>query len=321
MLEVVFNESAGGSLKVAQSYGKGQRPAGHIGVIITYKDGRQPTREEIEAAQKQAEEKARQDWEEGIPIGGTPQDVYCFSLAFSMGDISEQLPGQKRQEALERLYSIYPGNDLHQMVQEQIRSTRENLQSLCRRAAAGEAIRIWYSDQPEEQCGLCWLMDCLENAQALKGPVYAVKLPEYECRDDGVVQQKNNFGEVSPGEWGKYLPLEKQLPRVQCLCYAFRWRELKKENAPLRAVLNGKLVSVPETIYDSFICREIEAAQEEFFEAEIIGSVLGKYALGIGDSWVALRIEQMISEGKLEAVTTPAEGRPIYHRILRKCRK
>lgn len=36
----------------------------------------------------------------------------------------------------------------------------------------------------------------------------------------------------------------------------------------------------------------------------IIGRVLGKYQLGIGDSWIALRIEEMIRSGKLEAVTS-----------------
>ncbi len=53
-------------------------------------------------------------------------------------------------------------------------------------------------------------------------------------------------------------------------------------------------------------------------EAQVVGRVLGKYRLGIGDAWVALRIEQFVQDGLLEPVTQPAQGEPAYHRILRK---
>jgi hypothetical protein len=76
---------------------------------------------------------------------------------------------------------------------------------------------------------------------------------------------------------------------------------------------------MPETLYDDLIVREIAAEDEEFHEAMVIGRVLGKYQLGIGDSWVALRIEEMIRAGKLQVVKELAEDSPIYHRILKKC--
>lgn len=74
-----------------------------------------------------------------------------------------------------------------------------------------------------------------------------------------------------------------------------------------------------EKFYDDFIIREIAAESEEFNEAMIVGRVLGKYQLGTGDSWVALRIEEMIHDGKLEAMTVGARDMPIYHRLLKKC--
>ncbi|MPN55071.1 hypothetical protein SDC9_202750 [bioreactor metagenome] len=83
-------------------------------------------------------------------------------------------------------------------------------------------------------------------------------------------------------------------------------------------MLNGRLVSASEKLYDDFILREIEAEGEEFREAMIIGRVLGKYQLGISDSFVASRIEEMIRAGKLEAVTAVAEDMPTYHRVLKK---
>lgn len=49
MIEIVFNESAAGSLKIAQSYGKGKYRGGATSVFIIKKDGSEPTEEEKEA--------------------------------------------------------------------------------------------------------------------------------------------------------------------------------------------------------------------------------------------------------------------------------
>ena len=58
---------------------------------------------------------------------------------------------------------------------------------------------------------------------------------------------------------------------------------------------------MPETLYDGFIRREIAAEAGAFHEAKLIGRVLGKYKLGVGDAWIALRIEEMIHSRELEA--------------------
>lgn len=42
MIEVVFSDSACGSLKIAQSCGKGPCPNGVVGVIISHPDGSRP---------------------------------------------------------------------------------------------------------------------------------------------------------------------------------------------------------------------------------------------------------------------------------------
>ena len=83
-------------------------------------------------------------------------------------------------------------------------------------------------------------------------------------------------------------------------------------------MLNGKLVSAPESLYDPFILRELEKQENEFQEARLVGQVLGKYQLGIGDAWIALRIEQFIKDGLLIPLTVPEADVPIYHRILQK---
>lgn len=54
MIEVVFSDSACGSLKMAQRYGEGEYQSG-VSVFLGYVGGRQPTEKEIEDARQQAE--------------------------------------------------------------------------------------------------------------------------------------------------------------------------------------------------------------------------------------------------------------------------
>lgn len=50
MIEIVFGESACGSLKMAQHYGRGKYQEGCIGIFISHADGSKPTTEEVETA-------------------------------------------------------------------------------------------------------------------------------------------------------------------------------------------------------------------------------------------------------------------------------
>lgn len=317
MVEVIFSDSACGSLKMAQRYGEGEYQSGGIGVFFHCADGRQPTEKEIEDARQQAEREERLTWERAVPLGGNPTDVYGFGLMLSIGDVSEDKPGIRRQHELERLYSVYPDGEGRGAARELLQRAQKDLNTVCSRAAAGEAIRVWYSSQPDELCGLYWFMAQLERLKKC-GPVYLVGLPEWEVDENSGFIQKAGCAELSPGEWHRYLPLQQSAPPVFMRNCASCWQKLQNENAPLRVVLNGRLISMPENLYDPVIIREIEAESGEFQEAMIIGRILAKYRLGIGDSWVALRIEEMIRAGRIETVTEAAENMPLYHRVLKR---
>lgn len=319
MIEILFSDSACGSLKMAQHYGKGKYQGGYIGVFISHKDGSKPSRKEIKAVKQEAEEKERLAWENATPLGGNPSDIYGFSLMLSVGDISEEHSGIKRMQTLEHLYSNYPNNEGHHAAQEILKRTKENLKTVKERIAAGESLRVWYSNQPDEMCGFYWFMWQLNQWKVYDGQVNIVRLPEWEAVEIGNIVRRSNWGEVVPGEWYRYLELQRIVPPVFIKSCSSHWQGLQEENAPLRAVLNGQLVSVSEKLYDNFILREIAAESEVFQEAMIIGRVLGKYQLGISDSWVAFRIEEMVSDGKLIVVSAADKDMPAYHRILKKC--
>ncbi len=315
MIDIVFSDSACGSLKVAQHYGKGKYQGGSIGIIGNH----DATKEEVETARREAEEKARLAWESATPMGGKTSDIYGFNLMLSVGDISENQPGTKRKLTLENLYSVYPNDEGRQATEEILKRANENLKTIRESTATGEALRIWYSNQPDEMCGLYWFMSQLNQWKVDDVRVSIVKLPEWEANEKGNIVRKNSWAEVAPEEWQHCLALQKTVLPLFIQSCASHWQELQAESAPLRAVLNGQLVSTSEKLYDDFILREIAVEGNEFHEAMIIGRVLGKYQLGIGDSWVALRIEEMIHAGKFEAVNASEKDMPIYHRVLKKC--
>lgn len=317
MIEIVFSESACGSLKMAQHYGKGDYIGGCVGVIISKSDGSQPTQEEISAAQSAAEEKGRLDWERATPMGGNPEDIFGFPLMLSVGDVSEDGFTEKRQKTIDGMWNIFPDISAEPQLKV-IAALEDSLEAISRRVALGENIRIWYSNQPDERCGLYWFMTQLQKLEPLQGEVYVVKLPEYEVSDSDTMMSSISWGEISPGQWHRYTAYSKATTAVFRQSCTGVWRNLQKENAPLRAVINGKLHSVPETFYDCFICREIEMEKEEFREANVIGRILGKYQLGIGDTWISYRIEKMIQDGKLSVASPAAKGMPVYHRNLKK---
>lgn len=317
ILEIVFSDSAAGSLKLAQGYGKGGYISGCHSVIITHSDGSEPTQQEIDAEIRRLEEEERRNWESATPLGGDPSDVFGLGLGWNIGDIADDAPGgPAREKALKTLYGIFPDMDKAELQNWQ-QNTAASLAAVLRRAAEGEELRLWYSDSPDESCGFHWLLARLQTLERC-GPLTAVKLPEVEEGPDGALIQKNGWGDVAPQEWHRYLPLEKPLSPAHCRFYAARWRELQAENAPLRVVLNGCLVSMDADCYDGFIRREFAALPDEFQEAQLVGRVLGRYQLGIGDAWVALRVEEMLQNGELHPLTAAPPDCPIYHRMLKK---
>lgn len=318
MLEVVFSESAAGALSFAMLGGGSS--GGAASVILSRRDGRKPTKAELREAQKESEERDRRAWAQAVPLGGRREDILTFPLFLSVGEIDEAGIGAKREAAVSRLLGIFPHIQA-ETTQAMLRSARKSLSAFSERVKAGERVRIWTSDNPDDGCGLCWLMEQMRLFSLADADITLVRLPRFSEDKNGKVVPCRGWGEVEPHRWGGLAaahsePLSPGMARAM----AGHWRELQKENAPLRAVLGGVLASVPETLYDTYILQEIEKAETEFPQAQVIGSVILNYPFGLSDAWIALRMEQFIKDGLLEPVTAAKRDEPIYHRILRKCK-
>ena len=306
MIEILFTESAAGSIQYAKSIKNIVDSS--TSVIFRKADGSEPSPEELALEQARVEEELRKKREKEIPMEGNFEDVLCFPLNLSMGDISEPF-SDERADYLQSLVLI-AGDQFADVGRELMDTARKSLERL--RTATG-SVRLWFSHQPDEFCGFCHVLTLLPKDADIR----VVELPDYEVLGSEV-RTYTGWGDIEPTELGRFQALERPLGDTERRYFAGLWQQLQSENGALRAVVNGRLCSVEEDFYDSFLLRELQQQPGEFHEGRLVGRILSRNEMRISDSLVALRLEEFISRGMLSPVTEPEENHPIYHRMLRK---
>lgn len=295
MVEVVFSDSTKGSMKVAKNYKKENIIGGAIGYIG------------VPLSKKEFEEHF-----EGKALGGNSKEVIGVSFCLDIGDISKDTTSEERKKLL---FEMFKNPFENQEREEKIFANywEENLvglQKLNDSAKNGEHVRIWYSDAPYSMCGFYFLNSVLKEYNC---KVTAIKLPKYQTQKNDTVISYSSWGEVAPGKFYQFLPLEAEISQLERKFIASEWVELQGQNAPIRAVVNGKLTSVAEDFYDYFI--RLNIPEEEFIMARLIGEVLGRHQLSVSDWWIAHRIRNMITNGELKVIS---DNEFDYRKILKK---
>lgn len=295
MLELCFDDSTRGALKVAQ-HCAGGCAVGAVSAV--YAAGKKPLLRERRRILRQARQEIEERRRHAVSLGGSPQDVLTLSLALDRGDIRSPLAEEcPRKNLLRRWYEDRP--EALERIWRDTLTTAARLRSL----RAGETVRIWAAErEPHAACGLLFAAELLRDTPA---EVRVIFLPPWRERRDGIVTQYMGWGEVCPEEFGHFLPLERPLPPNVLRMLASRWRELKDENAPLRAVVNGEVRSVEETFYDGLIRKHLP--DREIRVANLIGEVLGRERPGTGDAWLAERIRALAAAGEIELVREDPE--------------
>lgn len=281
MIEVFFGESEAGAMKAAKCTVITGKTAGPTSVWM--------------AGKKKPPKRENGGW-----IAGTAKEVICLGFLLDIGNIQEEVSSAYRKHLIYSLYAQEQWGKDEEMDAEFVQlgdyycTEMERLKGYL---ADGEAIRVWYSDVPYSMCGFYHLC---ASIQQYTNAVSVVKLPEYKvCLDHSIVSY-NNWGEVAAEEFAGFLNGEKKLSKEEIRRYAWLWGILQEDNRPLRAVVNGRLMGVPEDFYDFLIWQRI--TQKPIIEARLIGDILGSNPLGIGDWWYARRIDYFIQAGRIKIV-------------------
>lgn len=243
-------------------------------------------------------------------------DVFPMSMALSVGDLKEDYFGAARQKAILCCQGRYPLS--WDKAKVRLDRARTNFEEVKKRAENGEDVRIWCSDsQQDDQCGFRWLVSELFPCKN-RGKIWVVNLPSYEIRLDGEVLLHVGWGDVDTETWAEYTRDQKTVSDRYCEILHDEWKNLVKENAPLRMPVCGKLYSVPEDFFDFLILNELALQPQEFYQATVVSNICNKSTLLPG--WIAMRMEKWVQEGILEPV--PDCGKDdsgfVYRRYLRK---
>lgn len=129
----------------------------------------------------------------------------------------------------------------------------------------------------------------------LDARVTLVSLPRWWERPDGaVVRWERGWGEVHPEEFGLHLGGAEELTRPVLRMLALEWERLREENAPLRAVVNGRVMGVSEDFYDPVLRRCFTEKPQKV--ANVLGQALVQLS-GVGDWLLARRLRAMAEAG------------------------
>lgn len=302
MLEICFNDSVKGSLAFAQ-HCTNNVIGGAVG-ITTGKKGLFAffaKRNALKAYDKKREELQTR----AISLGGKKEDLVGISFGLSGGDIQApfHLEDCPRKEYLRSMFSFdryHENEDMERTINEFWGGCIEDLEKV---KANPLKIRIWLDDTPDAQCGLLFLADLLKGSET---EIHIVKLPSKITREDNCIVEYRGWGEVEPELYGRFLDKEKILAEREIFDLASKWALLKIENAQLRVVENGSVVSADISYYDDFIRKEFP--KDTCKIAYIIGCALGKQKILTGDVFIAKRIQEFIRCGELKIIGSEKNG-------------
>lgn len=172
----------------------------------------------------------------------------------------------------------------------------------------GMDVRIWVSHTAESMCGLLHLCSYLVDKP---NKVFVVDPPRF-IPGWTRLGFLNGWEQCHPEDLARYISNTQELNREEIHIFSERWNVLKKENAPLRALISGNVVSVEEDFYDFILRKNIPDG--EFRQSDIIRDFY-EDDVSVGTYWLDRRVEHMIEEGELHIVK---DSKDQYKRILKR---
>lgn len=308
--EIVFSPTVQGALKVAQYTGIGDYPQSWL--LSDEKMGL--PKEQIEKHNKEQMEK----WYNSRPIGGRSQDILCFEYRLAFGDISEKTPSSRRYESIYKMIStMYNPERSEKIAEDWVKDIKKKnakyLKELKSAIKNEDSLRIWYSSFPDEINAFYWIMSFLDSQKYYKNVSAVYIAPDYFQRSC----YYRGTGMLGSEMFFEALNFEKTISEDQIKVSSERWEKLRKENAPIRLMVSGNLVSLPEDFLDSFIYSTIAKMPKSFTIAKLVGNVMGEYELMVGDMPLFARVLHMIEKGDLVLTEEWDNKNPMHTKVKR----
>lgn len=286
MIEVVFNDSTAEALKCVKQMVTGEETA----VCL-----------EGETEEERLLSVGAASAEFGPKISGCAQDVLSLHLLADMGSICNLEQPESRHDLYAKWLTAYERDSAFEAEIQRFEETLKSHIYLLKRAAETETpIRFWWSDAPSEVCGLYWAMSFLKGCRA---PLSEIRIPRFAQVTLNSSMTVPSTSSLAPEDFYAMLSFERPVTPGEQDAMAREWQTLVQENAPLRADVNGMLLSVPEDFYDHLIVRLLP--ERPFFAANLIGQLMAEKAIGIDGWWYKNRLQEMERRGTIRRIPTP----------------
>lgn len=218
--------------------------------------------------------------------------VILLPLLLGLGDIAQT----NLLETRKTLLKIRNTHERHDDTDEWYQSILAGLKALDQAIIEQKPLRIWWTDLPDDSCGFAWLCDYLRDAQNQVTSVHVPLILSYEQ----FLFSIHSLGELSTADFAKYhlFSGEQPLLRDTRIAHSYLWRDLRKDNTPLRIMINGHLMSQPINFYDRFLLSHVSSVDFKKIP-EVIGEVLGDGPSGVPAWWYRHRVDYLISKKAL----------------------
>lgn len=211
---------------------------------------------------------------------------------------------ESRKKWIDLFFSVCSIKERAKILKEDI----SRFESIVQAAKNGEILRIWCATTPCSKSGYYHL---IYNLQGIDCPIFVVDMPSsFSSFRSGDDSYDHSWGEVEPVLMEKGVVLQRELLKEERDAIALKWDKLARENSNLRLNVNGELTSVPEDYLDKEIMSY--APNGEFKMVKLIGSMLGNSRHGINDSFIAVRIEELILKNQLKVVKRAKKNEDYY---------
>ena len=173
-----------------------------------------------------------------------------------------------------------------------VRSIKEKLS-----ADENEQVWIWIAPNQHDVCGYYWLISQLKDYESRVYILFLNNLPF--INEKGGIFYPTSVFEIPPKEFIKAKKLARPVTISEVELDADEWNRICSDNAMVR-VLEGakKIINKDANYYDADILKAVTAEPQKL--QKIFQTLFGKMKVRTGDVFLAWRIREMISAGKLE---------------------
>jgi hypothetical protein len=162
---------------------------------------------------------------------------------------------------------------------------------------AEEQIWIWAAPNQHDVCGYYWLISQLKDYEGHIYILFLANLPF--INEKGSIFYPVNVFEIQPREFLKAKKLARPVTLSEFEMDGEEWKKLCNENGMVRILDGGKkILSKDASYYDDDILNAVTTEPQKLHK--IFNTLFGKMKLHTGDVFLAWRMRELISEGKIE---------------------